>query len=329
MAKMFYTLEEVAEKLGKSEDEVKEMAKSGQIQEFRDRDKLMFKVEQIDLIAGGDDDELDDDLTLDLSDSGGGSDSGLDLADTDAKGGSGIALSDTDSSGGSGIDLTDTSQGKVGEKESDDESQKQKSDSREGTGISVFDTDHGEEGGEQRPGPASSSSGSADFDAEQTQVGDDLGDDDLGLENVASGSGLLDLTKESEDTALGAELLEEVYSSEDSNIDMPAGASGLFEATPESEGGDAEQFHAPGGAAGVATYSVAYDGSGSGLGVGMMIGALISLVCVAIIGIVGVMGPTPQLAINFAENLWIWVGGLAGIAVILGAVGWFIGRASE
>ena len=44
MAKMFYTLEEVCLKLGKTEDEIKEMARSGQLQEFRDRDKLMFKV---------------------------------------------------------------------------------------------------------------------------------------------------------------------------------------------------------------------------------------------------------------------------------------------
>ena len=53
MAKMFYTLEEVAEKLGKSEEDVREMARTGELQEFRDRDKLMFKVEQIDLLCFG------------------------------------------------------------------------------------------------------------------------------------------------------------------------------------------------------------------------------------------------------------------------------------
>ena len=57
MAKMFYTLEEVSQKLGRTEDEVKEMARSGQLQEFRDRDRLMFKVEQIDLLAGGEEDD--------------------------------------------------------------------------------------------------------------------------------------------------------------------------------------------------------------------------------------------------------------------------------
>ena len=55
MAKMFYTIDEVCEKLGLAEDAVREMATSGQIQEFRDRDKLMFKVEQIDLLAGDED----------------------------------------------------------------------------------------------------------------------------------------------------------------------------------------------------------------------------------------------------------------------------------
>ena len=55
MAKMFYTLDEAADRLKKSADEVKKMASSGQIQEFRDRDRLMFKVEQIDLLSADDD----------------------------------------------------------------------------------------------------------------------------------------------------------------------------------------------------------------------------------------------------------------------------------
>ena len=53
MAKMFYTLEEAAERLGKSEDEVKAMAESGELQQFRDRDQVMFKVDQIDSMSGG------------------------------------------------------------------------------------------------------------------------------------------------------------------------------------------------------------------------------------------------------------------------------------
>ncbi len=62
MAKMFYTLDEAAAKLGMDEAEVQSLAESGQLQEFRDREKLMFKVEQVDLLAG--DGEADEDITL-------------------------------------------------------------------------------------------------------------------------------------------------------------------------------------------------------------------------------------------------------------------------
>src|SRR5262245_5673556 len=166
MAKMFYTLEEVAQKLKKTPDEVKAMAKSGQIQEFRDRDKLMFKVDQIDLLAGSD--EESGEVHLELEDTSAGSGIGLSASGLDLK---------ESSASGSAIGLAD---------------------SREGTGISVFDTDHGTT-------PAEGASG-------ETAVGETV-EDELNLESVGSGSGLLDLTRESDDTSLGAELLEEVYTS--------------------------------------------------------------------------------------------------------------------
>ncbi|MDX2147828.1 MAG: helix-turn-helix domain-containing protein [Planctomycetota bacterium] len=64
MAKMFYTLEETAAKLGVSEDRVKDMVARGELQEFRDRDRLMFKVEQVDLKSGGAAKGGDDDIPL-------------------------------------------------------------------------------------------------------------------------------------------------------------------------------------------------------------------------------------------------------------------------
>ncbi len=265
MAKMFYTLEEVCEKLDLGTDEVKEMVQSGQIQEFRDRDKLMFKVEQIDLLAGGEDDTGEVHLELE------------------------------DTSGGSGLGL-------------EDESSIGMTDSREGTGISVFDTDHGDQEGEQ----------TQTEEAEATEG-------ELSLDAVGSGSGLLDLTRESDDTSLGAELLEEVYSG-DQNIEIPANASGLFEAAG-TEAGDQE--HMEPAAMSVPMVVESYDGTGSGLGAGLMIGALAALICVAIVAIVGVTGATPGLAMKFASHLWAWVGGLLAVTVILGLVGLFIGRASE
>ncbi len=65
-------------------------------------------------------------------------------------------------------------------------------------------------------------------------------DDQLSLEGVGSGSGLLDLTRESDDTSLGAELLDEIYPGGDSKAGDSgiASASGIFEqaAAPDASG---------------------------------------------------------------------------------------------
>lgn len=67
MAKMFYTLEESAAKLGKSTDEVQALITSGALDEFRDGDRTVLKAEQVDLLAGDDD---DDDGIIPLAESG-------------------------------------------------------------------------------------------------------------------------------------------------------------------------------------------------------------------------------------------------------------------
>ena len=296
MAKMFYTLEEVCSKLESNEDEVRAMVQSGQIQEFRDRDKLMFKVEQIDLLTGGDEDTSDVHLELDA---GTGvpmpEDSTLGLADSREATGLVDASSAPDMSG---LGLADSRESIS------------LSDSREGTGVSVFDTDHGGEGDKTAHG-------------EETE-------DELGLDAVGSGSGLLDLTRESDDTSLGAELLEEVYSSEE-NIEMPAHASGLFEAASVERPGQ-EVTPSVGPSAAVPMVIEAYDGAGSGLAVGMLVGAVAALVCVAIVIIVSLGGATSILATKIGasdSSIWMWAGGLAALTVILGGVGLFIGKASE
>ena len=61
MARMFYTLGEAAEKLGVNEDQIKQMASSGQLQQFRDGNKLMFKRDQVEAIgeeSAGEDSEI-------------------------------------------------------------------------------------------------------------------------------------------------------------------------------------------------------------------------------------------------------------------------------
>ena len=49
MAKMFYTAAEAADKLGKTEDDLKGLARAGQLREFRDAGSINYKIEDIDM----------------------------------------------------------------------------------------------------------------------------------------------------------------------------------------------------------------------------------------------------------------------------------------
>jgi hypothetical protein len=206
MAKMFYTLDEAKSALGKSEDEIKQYSKEGRLREFRDGTRLMYKADQVEqlkneLAGGGGSDQVD----LGTSDSGGL----IGLVDTTGASGTSITLSDTDTGqssrsgsrviqpkddtalaadlglsgtmGGvpspgrvaaSGTGLSGTATGRTG-------------------GINVF-------GGEE-PETVDPSAQTAISGAVREQ---------MNLEGVGSGSGLLDLTRESDDTSLGAVLDE-------------------------------------------------------------------------------------------------------------------------
>ena len=63
MAKLFYTLEEAAQKLRKSTDEVMSMARAGQLVELRDKDQVLFRRSAIDQLVG--DGDMGSDTNLD------------------------------------------------------------------------------------------------------------------------------------------------------------------------------------------------------------------------------------------------------------------------
>jgi hypothetical protein len=49
---MFYSLKETADKLGRTEDEVKQLAKEGKLREFRDGSNLLFKIDEVEALLG-------------------------------------------------------------------------------------------------------------------------------------------------------------------------------------------------------------------------------------------------------------------------------------
>ena len=284
MAKMFYSLEEAAAKLGVSVDEVKTMADKRQLEVFRDRDRLMFKVEQVDLLSGGGKSKSQDDV-IPLADSGELEPIGL-------------------ASSGSGTGLPVPSDNP-----------------KEQTGISIFDADSTEESDPSAVTRVTNSPASA------------LTAADPG----ASGSGLLDLSKDIEETKMGGSgILEGVYSgsasadqsafgSADESTDQAVGSGNLFESPAGS--GDA----VTGGAAVASAMMVAaepYDGPGSGLIGGLMLGVVASLGLVTFALLMAIAGSSMLLEQLGGANFPYVVGGMAGLTLILGVIGWLLGKKS-
>jgi hypothetical protein len=202
MAKMFYTLDETRAALGKNEEEIKQYTREGRLREFRDGPRLMFKADQVESLKN----ELG--LGATISDTG-QSDSGapIGLIDSRTASATGISLMDTDVSGrsgtGGGMQLKDDTAmagdlGSAGSATGIPSSPNlslasgSMAGTRAGSGVNVL----------------GDSASPADPMA-QTAISSGV-PDQVSLEGVGSGSGLLDLTRESDDTSLGAELLDEI-----------------------------------------------------------------------------------------------------------------------
>ena len=315
MAKLFYTLEEACERLSKSEQEIRDMAQSGQIEEMRDGEQLMFKRQQIDLLAG-DGEQSDTDFDLDIST--GGSSLGIDLSgssdgskkNNNEDSSSGYGLSD--SGVGTGIGGSDTGLELGGSGFGFD-----LGDSGSAAGLDLGDSSAGS-------GVHAAFEGGEDDDSAETRVSGAV-DEELSLESVGSGSGLLDLTRESDDTSLGAELLDEVWEGGESG-EFGSGASGLFESSEAEQ--ETVAADAPMGLPTSFAVQV-YDGKWSGTGIGLLLGSMMALVAIFVMLMTSMMGVTPRLASLITGDFMIWAGGFAAFAIIAGLIGMFIGKASE
>jgi hypothetical protein len=265
MDKIFYSLEEAAQKLGKSTDEVRQMAARGQLQEFRDRDRLMFKREQVDLLAG------EDEGMIPLA-----SDSGE------------LSLS----SSGTGMKAPDV---------------------KESSAISIFEAETTDE---------------SDANAVTRVGGVGAGGlADPGKSGSGSG-GLLDLTKEADDTSLGAGLIEDVLGAETvaqqtaAESPSPAGGEALFEAP--GAGAEAEAPVMPALAA-----VEPYDGTWSGIAGGLALGSALALGLAAFVLVLGLTGTAGGgLVSSIGDNFFVFAGVAAGLPIVFAVVGMMLGRRS-
>lgn len=306
-SKPFYSLEEVCARLGKSEDQIKQLVRDGSLREFRDAGKVFFKAEDIERLSGSAAPASADD-TGEISLESGDDDTGSDLTPlSDSHGGTSI------------IGLEPLEDEPTSAAEPPAPSKKEKEDTViSASGIGVFDDDE------------------LEIDADpmaKTQITESATGDQVSLDGAGSGSGLLDLAREADDTALGADLLDEIYPGEE---DAAVGAAAAEEepepaaAEAEPEEAEAEPVieRAEAGEAITPVYVATGDPS-EGMLAGLLVGALILMgVATTVIG--GVLqGFVPSFGTYLASGtmFYIFLGSACGLAVISLLVGWVIGRA--
>jgi len=184
---------------------------------------------------------------------------------------------------------------------------------KERSGISIFEGDE-----EQVDASAQTLITQAPTGATNPGTGDASG----------SGSGL-DMTR-NDDTSLGGGLLDDVYNNDqgsDNDVvrslgDSRAGNDGLFE-----NSGVASDVGGGMTTAGLIE-AEQYDAAWSGIGGGLAFATVIISAALLAVVILGTMNAGSGLINLFADNLWAFVGGFAGLAIFAAIVGFVLGKKS-
>ncbi|MGC9453313.1 MAG: hypothetical protein ACP5HU_00470 [Phycisphaerae bacterium] len=209
-----------------------------------------------------------------------------------------IELSPADSAGG--IDLSgDTSAGEGGKEDTVITSE----------GVSVFDEE--------------------DLDVDsadpmaKTQIAPSL-EDQQNLENVGTGSGLLDLTRESDDTSLGSEVLGQI-DMEDTSASQVVGSS-ISEAVsePQQAAEPTQQAYPQAQPAAMA----APPDSSAGLFAGFLAGCAILAVVLTSVVMAGMIRVLPGYVEYMKNNMMIVMGGAAGLLLVTAVIGYFVRKPS-
>jgi hypothetical protein len=306
MAGMFFSIQEVAAKLGKSEDEVRQIVKSGRLREFRDGPNLLFKVDEV------------NSLLSDTSFTGvkptPATEKPAAPKSAEAEAEDILLAPDTPGKESEELQLTDADTQIVEE------------------GIKVLgDTDSlGKEGSEETfKGPSSGSApGSPGKEASLEEI-----EKDVSLDTFGSGSGLLDLSLQADDTSLGG-ILDEIYTpGAGGEGKAPAAAEPAAAAAAESAeiAAEADQMQfpepqapAPALAAAMVYGEPAPDAMSNALGVMLFI-PLAAVIYTAMVAVAGFSNLNPAILKMSQGFIWYIVIGLAVASVLIIAVGTVMG----
>ncbi|MCC6359092.1 MAG: helix-turn-helix domain-containing protein [Phycisphaerales bacterium] len=153
--------------------------------------------------------------------------------------------------------------------------------------------------------------------------------DQVSLEGTGSGSGLLDLTRESDDTSLGAELLDEIYPGEDETVPAkPAKPAAKRAPAPEPEEEPEPAYAAVEAAEPVLAPKVVAGDASEGVMDGLMVGGSILLTVAASVVAGAMQGYLPDYGKYLSSNFLIFLAGGVGVCAIGALLGWVMGRAA-
>ncbi|MHC4748077.1 MAG: helix-turn-helix domain-containing protein, partial [Planctomycetota bacterium] len=300
MAGMFYSLQEVAAKLKKTEEEVKEIVKQGKLREFRDGPNLLFKVDEVEALLSGTSfrvvaQEAPSEETGEIELEG----EEISLAPE-----AGEAVEAPEAGGVMGGDETAVS----------------------GEGINVLgETDGDYQLADDTMGETRAAAGGIlddDMDALSETAATPMGEasleeieEDVNLDTFGSGSGLLDLSLQADDTSLGG-ILDEIYTPEGEEGQEPKEASAMevaaeAESMLEVEGGvgEAEPVMEAPAVIAAALIEPAPDRASNALGL-MLFLPLLAVVYTMIVAIAALRGVTPAILTSIQGLILPVLGGL-------------------
>lgn len=319
MAKAFYTQDEAKDALNTDDEGLKTFVSEGRLTEYRDGANLMYKGSQVEGLAS----ELGASDEIGMSDTGGP----IGLADSGAgagPGASGSAIAMEDSYGGiPGPEDSAAASSDVVAQDDTGSFALTDTGNLSNTGTNTG-TSAGASGGSLAGASASGITIFEDDDVDpsaQTNIGASDSSDQVNLEGIGSGSGLLDLTQEPDDTSFGAETFDEI---------MPEGSvSGGTVSGLDIDDGGIDTAVAPAGTRPVGVAYEPYDPSApifGGLAGGAAVVALLGLLAVALSALNAAPGfLSPFMTEGDASGANIPLLALIFGVPILGAIIGFIG----
>ena len=320
MAGMFYTLDEVVEKLGKSEDEIKAFVGEGKLREFRDGENLLFKIDEVEALVpetAGLPEEAEA-LVAEVADAADLPEETFGATFEESS----IELAPLEDSSEISLESDGTVIGPTEQQLTEADT------SIGGEGINIL--------GESSELPITDDTlGETQVSKAESQAESiEKLEEEVSLDSFGSGSGLLDLSLQADDTSLGADILEDIYSGE---ADQPGAASPVAndgmnmadEAEQIFSESEPEESAIAVGAMSTAAPVVLRaepkaDSRSNSFGI-MLFVPLLAAIYTAIVAVAAFKGVTPAILTKAQAMIWYVAIGAAVLALIIMAAGLFFG----